>query len=252
MGKRLCLENYIILAKQRNGKCLSEEYINSRAKLFWECKYNHIWEARYDDIKNGKWCPFCAKKKKHTIEDCRQLATIKGGKCVSEKYINALTDLLWECSEGHQWWARYNAVQQISWCPSCAVDKRRQTFFKKYGVFNASQVPEIATKQSKTSNNCYILFHWKTNEEIICRGSYEKRVVEWLNKNKIDFDFQIPFDMPNKKRYFVDLFLKDQNLWVEIKGYKRPKNMEKWFWFHKEHPNSELWDEKKLKEMKLL
>ncbi|KKM14938.1 hypothetical protein LCGC14_1701060, partial [marine sediment metagenome] len=27
---------------------------------------------------------------------------------------------------------------------------------------------------------------------------------------------------------------------------------EKWEWFHKEHPNSELWDKKKLKEMKII
>ena len=115
-----------------------------------------------------------------------------------------------------------------------------------------SKVPSIAKKQAKSQNNSTILYHWKTGEELICRASYEPKVIAHLNKNKIDFDFQIPFDMPNKQRYFIDLYLKEQDLWIEIKGYKRPKNMEKWYWFHSEHPNSELWDKQKLQLLGIL
>ena len=93
------------------------------------------------------------------------------------------------------------------------------------------------------------MFHWKTHKKLYCKGSYEIAVVEWLNENKIDFDWQIRFTTPQDQYYFVDLFLKDRNVWVEIKGYKRPLNMKKWFWFHSEYPNSELWDDQKLKEL---
>lgn len=131
-------------------------------------------------------------------------------------------------------------------------DKQKRTFLKKYGVDSASKNPEVAKKQALSVNNSCVLIHWKTGEKVVCVASYEKKVIEYLNKNQIDFDFQIPFDMPDGKRYFIDLYLKEQSVWVEIKGYKRLKGMKKWEWFHSEHSNSELWDKQKLKEMKIL
>ena len=58
--------------------------------------------------------------------------------------------------------------------------------------------------------------------------------------------------MPNGKTYRPDLYLPDSDVWIEIKGYFRKDAKIKWDWFHKEHPNSELWNEEKLKEMKIL
>ena len=45
------------LAKNKNGKCLNKEYINSKKKLKWLCEKKHIWEATYDKIRSGRWCP---------------------------------------------------------------------------------------------------------------------------------------------------------------------------------------------------
>lgn len=126
-------------------------------------------------------------------------------------------------------------IKQGTWCPECGIDK--------------------ATKQL---NNHYILYHWKTNEEIICVASYEKRVIENLNKNHIDFKwhpeiFKMPPDENGKiKTYRPDLYLILDNKWIEIKGYFWDDAKEKWDWFHKEYPNSELWNEDKLKEMNIL
>jgi len=125
--------------------------------------------------------------------------------------------------------------------------KTQETNLIKYGVKAPIQNKNVAAKNAKAQNNSCILFHWKTNEELVCVGSYEKRVIEHLNKNQVDFDFQIPFDMPDGRRYFVDLHLKEQNLWVEIKGWFRGDGKEKWDWFHSEYPNSELWNEQFLK-----
>jgi len=44
----------------------------------------------------------------------------------------------------------------------------------------------------------------------------------------------------------------EKKKWIEIKGYFRKDAKKKWNWFHKEYPNSELWDKNKLKEMGLL
>ena len=36
------------------------------------------------------------------------------------------------------------------------------------------------------------------------------------------------------------------------KNYNSGDSLEKWEWFHKEYPNSELWNEKKLIELSIL
>lgn len=99
----------------------------------------------------------------------------------------------------------------------------------------------------------------KLGKELFWKASYEKLVLEYLNKNKINFDWQIKFETPfltkrgNKKVYFVDLYLPGRDLYVEIKGYFINKiSKQKWDWFHSEYPNSELWNKEKLKEMKII
>lgn len=49
------------LAEGRNGKCLSDCYQNNHTKLTWQCEKGHVWQARPNNIKNGSWCPICAK-----------------------------------------------------------------------------------------------------------------------------------------------------------------------------------------------
>ena len=175
-----------------------------------------------------------------------------------------------------EWWTRPYYVINGSGHPMGAVEKRRQTNLKKhgvewalqnknikekrkqnnltkYGVESPMQNPEIALKVAKAQNNSFILTHWYSHEEIVCVASYEKKTVEYFNKNKIDYNWQVQtFLMPNGKTFRPDCYLPDENKWIEIKGYFREDAQEKWEWFHKEYPNSELWDKKKLKEMKIL
>lgn len=56
------------LAKARNGKCISTEYINSQTKLMWQCNFGHQWEAKPNNIKHrNSWCPYCNGKKKNAL-----------------------------------------------------------------------------------------------------------------------------------------------------------------------------------------
>lgn len=41
----------------------------------------------------------------------------------------------------------------------------------------------------------------------------------------------------------------DERKWIEIKGRFMGDAREKWEWFHKKYPDSELWNERKLKEL---
>jgi len=123
--EKLTIQEMYQIAKEREGKCLSREYVGANHKLKWECKYGHQWEARPSNIKSGIWCPKCGIKKSAkirslTIEEMHQIAENLGGKCISEKYINIDTKLLWECEKGHQWWAIPWTVKKGHWCPICA------------------------------------------------------------------------------------------------------------------------------------
>src|SRR5260370_1167968 len=106
------------LARERGGKCLSQKYVNIYRKLLWECKEGHQWEAIPHNIKShGQWCPECAGVKKLTLQDMQAFARKHGGRCLSRKYINNQTKLLWECAEGHQWETKASHVRDGSWCP---------------------------------------------------------------------------------------------------------------------------------------
>jgi hypothetical protein len=131
-------------------------------------------------------------------------------------------------------------------------ERIKQTMIEKYGVEYPYQNPDIAQKMARSQHTSTVLQHWKTKEEIVCVGGYEPKVVQHFNDKQIDFVWQICFDMPSGKKYFVDCYLPEQDLYIEIKGYMRPHSKLKWDWFHSTHPNSELWDKKKLKELKIL
>lgn len=142
---------------------------------------------------------------------------------------------------------------------SIMKEKSKNTLLKKYGVEYAIQNKEVSLKQAKSLNNSYILYHWKTNEEIVCIGTWEKKVVDFLNINKIEFLWQANnFTTPlitktgKNRTYRPDLYLIKEDKWIEIKGYFRNNAEEKWNWFNKEYPNSELWNKYKLKEMGIL
>ena len=113
------------IAKERGGKCLSEKYQDAHEKLMWECKEGHQWEAKPNNIKNGSWCKICrreeaANKLKLGIEEMRMIAEERGGKCLSDSYINANSPLLWECKHGHRWEARGNHIKRGGWCGDCS------------------------------------------------------------------------------------------------------------------------------------
>ncbi|OFX32547.1 MAG: hypothetical protein A2X08_03720 [Bacteroidetes bacterium GWA2_32_17] len=106
------------IAEARRGKCLSEKYINSQAKLKWQCAKGHIWESA--NIRKGTWCPYCFGNKRHNIGEMRQIAKSRGGKCLSKEYVNQTTKLKWKCKEGHIWSTKPDNIKRGTWCPRCA------------------------------------------------------------------------------------------------------------------------------------
>jgi len=113
---RYTIEDMQELAVLRGGRCLSKEYWNNQTKLSWKCEEGHSWDALPRIIVQGSWCPQCIKTKRSSLllEELQKIAASKGGKCLSDKYINSKTKLKWECKEGHIWKATSIAMRTPS------------------------------------------------------------------------------------------------------------------------------------------
>jgi hypothetical protein len=125
MVKKVFIEDCQKLAELKGGKCLSTQYVHSHFKYTWQCFEGHIWDAEYSNIQQGQWCAECAGVKKKSISDCQKLAELKGGKCLSSKYINSHFKYTWQCVEGHIWNAEFSSITQGNWCPECAGLKKK-------------------------------------------------------------------------------------------------------------------------------
>lgn len=109
-------------AEEKNGRCLSEEYLGLDKKHKWKCSCDYTWHTRAGLIKNGSWCPKCSGTLPLTINDMKNHAAKQGGKCLSKQYQNARTGLQWQCCNGHTWKACSDSVVRSgSWCPRCRV-----------------------------------------------------------------------------------------------------------------------------------
>lgn len=129
--QKLEIKEFIRIARQRGGKLLSTEYINSATPLLWRCAQGHSWWAEPGRVKDSKygfgtWCRVCAylaqRGRRHpevTLEDMQEIARQRGGECVSEFYVNANTKMKWRCARGHEWMANRTIIKR-SWCPECA------------------------------------------------------------------------------------------------------------------------------------
>lgn len=157
------IDTFKKIAIENNGECLSNKYVNCKTKLKFKCGKGHIWESIAHDVKYSKvWCPYCSNSKKLTIEQMQEIAIERGGKCLSEMYINSHTKLLWECKEGHQWEAKPCDIKNSNkWCPICN-ESHGENMIEKYLTHNQ-------------------IFHLREVKFDDCKNHY-----------KLPFDFYLP------------------------------------------------------------
>ena len=230
-----------IKEKNPNLSIVRETYVNTMTKcLFIEEGYGEFW-CRVNDIFSGNTQGHPIKKRSRIKKTCLEKYGVENplqNKEIQEKIKKT-------CLKKY---GTKNPLQNKE-----IREKQKQTCLKNHGVEHHSQKKEISLKAAKTQNNSQILFHWKTNEELICIASYEIKTVEYLNSNKIEYLWQPEvFKLSNNTTYRPDLYLINEDKYIEIKGYFREKSKIKWELFQILKPNSELWDKKKLKELKIL
>jgi len=117
---RLGIDKISKLISSKGGKLKTENYANARSILTIECEKGHVWKTASVNIMNkGHWCPYCSRTIKLTIADMEELGRKKGGECLSKKYVNNQTNLLWKCKNGHVFSARPDNIKSGTWCPKC-------------------------------------------------------------------------------------------------------------------------------------
>ena len=115
------------LAITNGGKCLSEEYVNEKTQLKWQCENGHIWVTLPASISHGHWCRKCRVRKERMLqlEKMQKLARSRGGKCLSDSFVSIHHKLKWQCEHGHVWMTTPMVVRHNgSWCPVCARLRR--------------------------------------------------------------------------------------------------------------------------------
>ena len=201
-NKKSTIEEMQEIARQRNGECLSTEYINIDTKLKWRCEHGHEWEAIPYTIKKGHWCPVCAGNKKSTIEEMQKIARQRNGQCLSTEYVNDTTKLKWKCVHGHKWEAVPSHIKQGTWCPKCAgsIGERicREYFENIFDCEFPKSYPKwlISDKGNQLELDGYCESKAIAFEH---HGQQHYRIAGHFHKQESDFNSQLERDAEKEK-----------------------------------------------------
>lgn len=121
-----CISRLRRFIKSRHGTCITDLASPltfkggfRRAEIIVRCAEGHEWKTHVDSLILRKtWCKLCILEAR--LEELRQLALQRGGRCLSESYTNVSMPMKWRCSMGHEWSANANRIKNGSWCPRCA------------------------------------------------------------------------------------------------------------------------------------
>jgi hypothetical protein len=172
---KVALKELQRIAKEHKGKCLSSNFVTANTKLLWKCEEKHQWKATPNKIKGGRWCPHCAGTVKGTIEEMKERAKKRNGKCLSSNYITARTKLLWECAEKHQWEAAPYNIKSGKWCPYCAgVVKRTIEEMRSIAVEHGGECMSELYVNDRTNLlwECAEGHQWKAIPSNVKKGSW--------------------------------------------------------------------------------
>src|SRR6266542_2106780 len=180
------------IALSRQGQCLSVEYKNISAPLLWACQYNHQWWSSLSSIKHSDtWCPYCAGMAKHTLDDAKQIALTRGGKCLSTEYKNNKSPLLWICKNQHKWYAKFdNIVNKCSWCPYCSKYKRenlcRQILTKYLGLPSENRKPDFLKTPEHSMGLQLDIPYYHYRFAIKVQGEQHDKYIEFFHRGDLN------------------------------------------------------------------
>jgi hypothetical protein len=114
-------------ADKMGGKLLSTSARTKKQKVLWQCEHGHEWEGNYETvIRESRWCGVCeGRPQPVTLQRAKDLAKKYNGVCI--KFVRKVNNsshkiFLWRCEKGHEWEARFQSVENNSWCSKCKVE----------------------------------------------------------------------------------------------------------------------------------
>jgi hypothetical protein len=75
--------------------------------------------AEWKNSKRNSWCHKCCSRPPLDIHTFQQIASERGGKCLSTEYKTNISPLTFECERGHRWTTKGLIIRRGSWCPKC-------------------------------------------------------------------------------------------------------------------------------------
>ena len=100
--------------------------------------------------------------KKNSIELFHEIAKLRGGACLSEKYINNTTSLDFICDQNHQFSSQSKTIKRGSWCPQCAngtkmkhiTQKNKENFLKRIEKLRFKLIGELNSTKKESTFEC--------------------------------------------------------------------------------------------------
>lgn len=239
MPRKKTYEEVKALFESKGYILLDTEYIDAHTKLRYICKKHPdiIQSIRYNSLQQGKGCPYCVGKAKHTFEEVKNYFESCGYTLLEDTYINANTRMKYQCPHHptKELYIRYSDLRHGVRCPYCSkVGKKTyediKDEFEARGYILVSSKDEYVNTHSmlryicpKHPNeiNAIAYYNFYSGEGCPhCRTSKgEKKIKQWLNEQDIKFKQQYRFDnLKDKRKLSYDFWLPAFNLLIEYQG----------------------------------
>lgn len=164
----MCLKHGIRLIEvgylTRNGQLHKIGYEDMEEYIRKECEKKGIIVPK--SIKKIDWRQFNVAPSKY-LEEIKNIAVKKGGKCLSQFYLGAIEKLEFICGEKHHFWATPSQIKgkpsrpKGIWCPKCKFKNLPQNQLK----YSKRDLNELAILRGGPGSEClspkYLGFHKK-------------------------------------------------------------------------------------------
>jgi len=128
---------------------------------------------------------------KHTLDDAKQIALTRGGKCLSTEYKNNKSPLLWICKNQHKWYAKFdNIVNKCSWCPYCSKYKREnlchQILTKYLGPPSENRKPDFLKTPEHSMGLQLDIPYYHYRFAIKVQGEQHDKYIEFFHRGDLN------------------------------------------------------------------
>ena len=114
--------------------------------------------------------------RKLTLDEIRADAARRGGKLITETYVDSLTLMDWECAQGHQWRAVAHSIRQGHWCKRCADETLRHSVAALHAIAaergGKCLAARYSNSQTKLEWECKHGHQWLATFNSIKQGSW--------------------------------------------------------------------------------